>query len=87
MRDDLRFETEIVVLPTVREESGLAMSSRNELLSPDERAKAGVLYRALKDVKTAFKKVSERVGAYSNRAEGDPGRAAGVNRLHCGGRP
>jgi len=52
---DLGFETEIVVLPTVREESGLAMSSRNELLSPEEREKAAVLFEALKEAKIAFK--------------------------------
>ena len=44
---DLAFETEIVVLPTVREESGLALSSRNAYLDEDERRAAVVLYRAL----------------------------------------
>jgi pantoate--beta-alanine ligase len=53
---DLGFETEIVVLPTVREESGLAMSSRNERLSAEGREKAGVLIEALREAKTAFKK-------------------------------
>lgn len=53
---DLGFEMEIVELPTVREESGLAMSSRNELLSDEEREKASVLLRGLKDAKIAFKK-------------------------------
>jgi len=53
---DLGFETEIVVVPTVREESGLAMSSRNELLSPEEREKAAVIIEALREAKIAFKK-------------------------------
>jgi pantoate--beta-alanine ligase len=39
--------TEIVSCPTVREESGLAMSSRNRLLSPEAREKAAYLFRAL----------------------------------------
>jgi pantoate--beta-alanine ligase len=52
---DLGFETEVVVLPTVREESGLALSSRNELLSVEEREKASVLFRALKEARQAFK--------------------------------
>lgn len=56
MTVDLGFETEIVVLPTVREESGLAISSRNTLLSPEEREKAAILFRALKEAKIAFKK-------------------------------
>ena len=53
---DLGFETEIVVLPTIREESGLAMSSRNELLVPEEREKAAVLFNALSEAKAAYKK-------------------------------
>lgn len=44
---DLNLETEIVVRPTVRESDGLALSSRNRFLSPDERRAATVLYRAL----------------------------------------
>jgi len=44
---DLDFPTEIVVCPTVREPDGLAMSSRNTYLDPDERRAATVLYRAL----------------------------------------
>ena len=52
---DLGFETEVVTLPIVREESGLAMSSRNALLSDDDRQKASVIYQALREGKTAFK--------------------------------
>ncbi len=44
---DLGFETEIVRLPTVREENGLAMSSRNERLTADQRLAAGIIFRAL----------------------------------------
>jgi pantoate--beta-alanine ligase len=44
---DLSFPVEVVGCPTVREPDGLAMSSRNKYLSPDERAVAPVLYRAL----------------------------------------
>lgn len=44
---DLNFPIEIVVCPTVREEDGLAMSSRNRYLSSPERGQAAALYRAL----------------------------------------
>lgn len=44
---DLNIDTEIVVLPIVREKDGLAMSSRNSYLSPAERAKAICLYESL----------------------------------------
>lgn len=52
---DLGFETEIVVLATVREENGLAMSSRNTLLSTEQREKASVIYQGLKEAKLAFR--------------------------------
>jgi pantoate--beta-alanine ligase len=52
---DLGFETEIVVVPIVREESGLAMSSRNTLLTVEERQKASVIYAALREAKVAFR--------------------------------
>jgi pantoate--beta-alanine ligase len=52
---DLGFETEIVVVPTVREESGLALSSRNRILSAEDRTKASIIYAALREAKVAFK--------------------------------
>jgi pantoate--beta-alanine ligase len=55
MTTDLGFETEIVVVPTVREESGLALSSRNQLMSSEDRAKAAVVFAALREAKVAFK--------------------------------
>ena len=48
MAGDLEFPVEIVVVPTVREPSGLAMSSRNAYLSEAERERAAALSRALR---------------------------------------
>lgn len=47
MAADLSVRTQIVPCPTVRELDGLAMSSRNAYLTPDERAVAPVIFRAL----------------------------------------
>jgi pantoate--beta-alanine ligase len=54
MARDLNFNLEIVVCPIVREPDGLAMSSRNTYLNPDERRAATVLYRALSAARQAF---------------------------------
>ena len=47
MVTDLNMNLDIVVVPTLREEDGLAMSSRNTYLSRNERVAASVLYTAL----------------------------------------
>ncbi len=53
---DLAFDTEIVVSPTVREGSGLAISSRNLYLDAEEQQSAAVIHRALKQAKEIYKK-------------------------------
>lgn len=54
MARDLNFPIEIVICPIVREPDGLAMSSRNVYLDPEQRKAATVLYRALNKAKTAY---------------------------------
>ena len=51
---DLNFPTEIVVCPIIREADGLAMSSRNVYLDPEQRTAATVLFRSLSAAKEAY---------------------------------
>lgn len=52
---DLEMDILIEVCPTVREEDGLAMSSRNVFLTPEQRRAAPVLYRALRKAESAIR--------------------------------
>jgi pantoate--beta-alanine ligase len=60
---DLNFPVEVVSCPIVREEDGLAMSSRNRFLAPKEREVALMLSRALFALRDAFTKGERRASA------------------------
>jgi pantoate--beta-alanine ligase len=55
MTADLCMPVEIVGAPTVREPDGLAMSSRNQYLTPDERSRAPAIYRAMQVASSALR--------------------------------
>jgi pantoate--beta-alanine ligase len=58
MTADLKFPVKIIVAPTARERDGLAMSSRNKYLDPEQRAQAVILFHALQAAKVAVKEKS-----------------------------
>jgi pantoate--beta-alanine ligase len=61
MVEDLNMDIEVVGYPTVREADGLAMSSRNVYLSPEERASARCLSLGIKEAQDLFKKGEKKV--------------------------
>jgi pantoate--beta-alanine ligase len=76
MVKDLNLEAKIVVCPIVREDDGLAMSSRNQYLNSQERKAAPILYRCLESARQEVKQGevrSERIlRGLVNRIDAEP---------------
>jgi pantoate--beta-alanine ligase len=68
MARDLDLGVDVIGLATVRESDGLAMSSRNVYLSPEERATAPVLHRTMQDTAAALRAGGEIVNALRSGA-------------------
>jgi pantoate--beta-alanine ligase len=100
MARDLNVDVRIVIGPTVREKSGLAMSSRNKYLTPIERRNAAVINQALRRARAGFRKgeirdskvlirtirkmVTDRGGRIDYIAVTDPERLAPVRKAERG---
>ena len=75
LTEKLHFDIDIVGCPTIREKSGLAKSSRNERLNPEEKEQATLLFQSLQRAKELAKKqevasVKQKIQQlYSNQAD------------------
>lgn len=69
MAEELNFPVRICVAPTVREPDGLALSSRNKYLSPEERRQAVVLMQAIQQAKAMVRKSRGGISAIQLRTE------------------
>ena len=69
MLKDLNCNTRIVSCPIVREDDGLAMSSRNIYLNPEQRKQALCLYQTIKESQTLYKQGLKDVSLLKNRAK------------------
>lgn len=68
MVDDLNMPVAITPVPTVREPDGLALSSRNQRLSPEERCVATVLYKALQTAERLIAAGADRASEIKQQA-------------------
>jgi pantoate--beta-alanine ligase len=75
---DLNFSVQVVACPIVREADGLAMSSRNVYLNPEERKQALVLHRALLRVEEVWESGEHNAGKLLEVGRGEVAKETGV---------
>ena len=87
--EDLCIPVEIVGMPVVREKDGLAMSSRNAYLSPEQRRLAPLIYKTLTEAADKLRANPDRIaeiegegGVHWKRPDSDPNiSASGAQRI------
>ncbi len=77
MVEDLNFPVEIGLIPTSREASGLARSSRNEYLTADERTRASAIYQSLKEAQEEYEEGERSVDVLRTIVSGSIDHAGG----------
>ena len=75
---DLNMPLQVIGVPTVREPDGVALSSRNARLTPEERERAPALYRALREAERAIAAGETDAGTVERRAAGSIPRDAAL---------
>ena len=89
MVKDMFFDLELVIVPIVREESGLARSSRNTYLSAEDKAAATILCKSLENALTRFKSGDNDVKSIINFTRESISREprANIEYVECHGLP
>lgn len=81
---DLNFPIQLVISPLIREKDGLALSSRNKYLSPEERKNALVLSRSLKEAQETLEKGGMSIPAILDSIKGKIASSGGkVDYVEC----
>ena len=75
---DLDLRVDLVLSPTVRESDGVALSSRNAYLTPDQRVEARVLNHALRAADRAWREGGQDAAVLRRLIEGEFGLSPGV---------
>lgn len=78
---DLNVPVRLVFAPTVREQDGLALSSRNVFLSPEERVEATSIRKGLLAARTAFRKGTRSAAKLHSIVEGHLSKIARVDYI------
>jgi pantoate--beta-alanine ligase len=79
MVEDLNFDIEIIPGILIREEDGIAMSSRNAYLSPENRKKATILFRSLMKAKASFESGENQASILCRAVEDSLESASGIS--------
>src|SRR5205807_5482639 len=82
MARDLNLPVRLQICPTVRESDGLALSSRNQYLDPEQRRNASMLYKALQEAEQMILKGERSTAAIEKHVAARDRKSTRLNSSH-----